>query len=83
GSCMDRRSSRIMGCIAEDEQKLFSDFDGHRLRLKDSGQGVCLAQLKVSSSFKTSVQRAQADDQKFQEMVKCIGNDNKKELRYD
>ncbi|MED6159571.1 hypothetical protein PIB30_043436, partial [Stylosanthes scabra] len=65
----------------------------HSSILGQEGGGVSINQtkkevllgrkLQVSLDFKTSVQRAQADDQKFQEMVKYIGKDNKKELRYD
>ncbi|MED6190981.1 hypothetical protein PIB30_111348, partial [Stylosanthes scabra] len=49
----------------------------------NSDEGICLAQLQLSSDFKTLIPQAQANDQKFQEMVRCIGKDKQKELRQD
>ncbi|XP_072060315.1 uncharacterized protein [Arachis hypogaea] len=65
------------------EEELVDKFVDLKLDISEVAGRACLNQLQISSTFKSEIQRAQQDEQKFQQLFQPVGDKRREEFTKD
>ncbi|XP_072089499.1 uncharacterized protein [Arachis hypogaea] len=77
------RKSLTIAWMRIKEEELVDKFVDLKLDISEVAGRACLNQLQISSTFKSEIQRAQQDEQKFQQLFQLVGDKRREEFTKD
>ncbi|XP_072065771.1 uncharacterized protein [Arachis hypogaea] len=77
------RKSLTIAWMRIKEEELVDKFVDLKLDISEVAGRACLNQLQISSTFKSEIQRAQQDEQKFQQLFQPVGDKRREEFTKD
>ncbi|XP_072081170.1 uncharacterized protein [Arachis hypogaea] len=77
------RKSLTIAWMRIKEEELVDKFVDLKLDISEVARRACLNQLQISSTFKSKIQRAHQDEQKFQQLFQPVGDKRREEFTKD